>query len=59
MGHKNLWLIDLTTGAGRQLTDFGPDFTVRDFDVSPDGREVVVEQVQQQSDLVLIDLPRR
>ncbi|MBA2602619.1 MAG: PD40 domain-containing protein [Acidobacteria bacterium] len=59
MGHKNLWLIDLTTGAGRQLTDFGPDFTVRDFDISPDGREVVVEQVQQQSDLVLIDLPRR
>ncbi len=35
MGHKNLWLIDLTTGAERQLTDFGPDFTVRDFDISP------------------------
>jgi Tol biopolymer transport system component len=59
MGHKNLWLIDLATGAERQLTDFGPDFTVRDFDISPDGREIVVEQVQQHSDLVLIDLPRR
>jgi Tol biopolymer transport system component len=59
MGHKNLWLIDLATGAERQLTDFGPDFTVRDFDISPDGRELVVEQVQQQSDVVLIDLPRR
>lgn len=59
MGHKNLWLIDLATGAERQLTDFGPDFTVRDFDISPDGREIVVEQVQQHSDLVLIDLSRR
>ena len=59
MGHKNLWLIDLATGAERQLTDFGPDFTVRDFDISADGREIVVEQVQQHSDLVLIDIPRR
>ncbi len=59
MGHKNLWLVDLATGAERQVTDFGADFTVRDFDVSPDGTEIVVEQVQQQSDLVLIELPRR
>jgi Tol biopolymer transport system component len=59
MGHKNLWLIDLGTGAERQLTDFGPDFTIRDFDISPDGREIVVEQVQQHSDLVLIEVPRR
>ena len=47
------------TPAERQLTDFGPDFTVRDFDISADGREIVVEQVQQHSDLVLIDIPRR
>jgi Tol biopolymer transport system component len=59
MDHKNLWLIDLATGAERQLTDFGPDFTIRDFDISPDGSEIVVEQVQQHSDLMLIELPRR
>ncbi|MEO6237285.1 MAG: DNA-binding protein [Vicinamibacterales bacterium] len=59
MGHKNLWLIDLATGVERQLTDFGPDFTVRDFDITPDGREIVIEQVQQHSDLVLIELSRR
>ncbi len=59
MEHKNLWLIDLSTGAERQLTDFGPDFTVRDFDISPDGREIVVEQVQEHSDIVLIELQRR
>ena len=59
MGHKNLWLIDLATGAERQLTNFGPDFMVRDFDISPDGREIVVEQVQEQSDIVLIERQRR
>ena len=56
--HKNLWLIDLDTRAERQLTDFSPDFEIRDFDISPDGREIVVERVQENSDIVLLDLPR-
>lgn len=59
IGHKNLWLIDLETGAERQLTTFAQEFSVRDFDVSPDGRNIVVEQVQEHSDIVLIELPRR
>jgi Tol biopolymer transport system component len=59
MQHKNLWLIDLDTGAERQLTNLPADFNVRDFDVSPDGREVVLERVQERSDVVLIDLARR
>jgi Tol biopolymer transport system component len=57
--HKNLWLIDLETGAEHQLTDLAPEFEVRDFDISPDGREIVLERVQQHSDLMLIELPRR
>jgi hypothetical protein len=57
--HKNLWLIDLKMGAERQLTDFTPDFEISDFDISPDGREVVLERVQERSDIVLLDLPRR
>jgi len=56
--HKNLWLIDLETGTERQLTNFTPDFEIADFDISPDGREIVVERVQEQSDVVLLDLPR-
>ncbi|HEY2907994.1 MAG TPA: hypothetical protein VGJ29_18960 [Vicinamibacterales bacterium] len=54
--HKNLWLIDLDTGAERQLTNLAPDFNLRDFDVSADGREIVLERVQEHSDIVLIDL---
>ncbi|HKV62793.1 MAG TPA: hypothetical protein VJO16_12815 [Candidatus Acidoferrum sp.] len=56
--HKNLWLIDLKTGVERQLTKFTPDFDIRDFDVSPSGNEVVLERAQEQSDVVLLDLPR-
>ena len=56
--HKNLWLIDLETGAERQLTNLPPDFGIRDFDISPDGREVVLERVQDRSGVVLLDLPR-
>jgi Tol biopolymer transport system component len=56
--HKNLWLIDLETGAERQLTNLTPDFDIRDFDVSADGHEFVLERVQERSDVVLLDLPR-
>jgi Tol biopolymer transport system component len=57
--HKNLWLIDLDTGAEQQLTNLAPDFEMRDFDISPDGRELVLEQVQEHSDIVLLELARR
>jgi Tol biopolymer transport system component len=55
--HKNLWLIDLDSGAERQLTNLTSDFDIRDFDISPDGREVVLEREQERSDVVLLDLP--
>jgi Tol biopolymer transport system component len=56
--HKNLWVIDLKTGAERQLTALPPDFDVRDFDISPDGSEIVLERLQQRSDIVLMYLPQ-
>jgi Tol biopolymer transport system component len=56
--HKNLWRIDLETGAARPLTNLAPDFDIRTFDISPDGREVVLEREQEHSDVVLLDLPR-
>ena len=56
--HKNLWLIDLKSGAERQLTNLPPNFDIRDFDISRDGSEVVLERVQERSDVVLLDLPR-
>lgn len=56
--HKNLWLVDLDTRVEQQLTDFPVDFEIRDFDISPDGRELAIERVQDQSDIVSLDLSR-
>jgi Tol biopolymer transport system component len=56
--HKDLWVVDLETGTERQLTHLPADFDIRDFDVSPDGREVVLERLQERADIVLMDLPR-
>jgi Tol biopolymer transport system component len=59
MYHQNLWLIDLETGAERQLTNLDRGFDVRDFDISPDGRDIVLDRVQERSEVVLLDLPVR
>jgi Tol biopolymer transport system component len=56
--HKNLWRFELETGAEHPVTDLAADFDLRDFDVSPDGRELVLQQVQEHSDVVLIERPR-
>ena len=57
--HKNLWTRELSTGAERQLTNMASDFNIRDFDISPDGREVILERVKERSDVVLLDLPQK
>jgi Tol biopolymer transport system component len=57
--HKNLWVFDLETGVERQLTNVAPDFDIRDFDISPDGREIVLERMQERSDVVMMDVPRK
>jgi Tol biopolymer transport system component len=57
--HKDLWLTDPDTGAERKLTNLPDDFDIRDFDISPNGREVVLERLQERSDIVLLDLAAR
>ena len=59
IGYKNLWSIDLESGSERQLTNLPPEFAIRDFDVAPDGSEIVLERLQEHSDVVLLDLVKR
>jgi Tol biopolymer transport system component len=54
---QNFWLVDLATGQMRQLTDFGPEFRMRSFDVSRDGKQILFDRFRDNSDVVLIDLP--
>ena len=53
--HKNLWARDLASGTWRELTRFGRDVVIGDFDVSPDGTALVLERVEEHSDIVVID----
>jgi Tol biopolymer transport system component len=59
IGHKELCVMDLETGAERQVSNLSSDFDIQDFDVSPDGREVILERREERSDIVLVDLSRR
>jgi Tol biopolymer transport system component len=56
--HKNVCIVDLETGVERQLTNLTPDFDLRDFDISPDGRELILEREQEHSEVVLLDRAR-
>lgn len=58
MGHQDIWLINLDTGEQSQLTNLAPNFAIQDFDISPDGHQLVIERVQERSDVVLLDLQR-
>jgi Tol biopolymer transport system component len=58
-GRQDFWLLDLETAARRQLTDLQPGFSIKGFDLSPDGKRILFDRVRENSDVVLIDLPRR
>ncbi len=58
VGHKNLWLMDLESGSRRALTQLPQDFVIGDFDVSVDGTELLLDRVQQSSELALIERPQ-
>jgi Tol biopolymer transport system component len=53
----DFWLLNLQTGAMRRLTRLNQGFTVRGFDVSSDGKEIVFERTRENADVVVIDLP--
>lgn len=55
MQHKNLWMVDVETDATEQLTHMPGDFDIRNFDVSLDVREAVLERAQARSGVVMIE----
>jgi Tol biopolymer transport system component len=55
--HKNFWSVDLVTGQQRQLTNFSREFLINDFDVSPDGKEIIFSRLKENANVILIDLP--
>jgi Tol biopolymer transport system component len=57
IGRKDLWQLNLQAGAQHQLTALPSGFVITDFDVSPDGTEIVFERIEESSRVVLIERP--
>jgi hypothetical protein len=55
VARKSFWLVDLRTGAERQLTQLAPDVAVSDFDLSRDGSTVLFDRIQESSRIALIE----
>ena len=55
---QDFWLLDLVTKKSRPLTHLNNTATMRTFDISPDGKHIVFERLRENSDIVLIDLPK-
>ena len=54
----DFWLLDLSRKTTRALTRLGDHGSLKTFDITPDGKEIVFDRSRQNSDIVLIDLPK-
>src|SRR5262249_33554039 len=60
----DFWRLDLATKQTRRLTDLslfpsGQVFVAPGFDVTPDGKRIVFDRTRENSEIVLIEVPRR
>jgi Tol biopolymer transport system component len=54
----DFWRLDFATKQSRQLTRFSNQGALRTFDLTPDGKNIVFDRSRQNSNIVLIDLPK-
>jgi Tol biopolymer transport system component len=55
----DFWLLDLRTKTTRQLTHLSDrGGRIQTFDITADGKEIVFDRIRENSDIVLIDLPK-
>src|SRR5688572_5227121 len=53
--HKNFGAIDLITGKRWQLTNFPREYLIGDFDISPNGQEIIFGRLKERTDVMLIE----
>lgn len=58
VSRKNFWVVDLQTGAERQLGELSSEPAIGDFDVSRSGEEIVFDRVEKSSEIALIERGR-
>jgi Tol biopolymer transport system component len=55
---QDFWLLDLVTMTSRQISHLASTATIRAFDVTPDGKQIIFDRLRDNADIALIDLPR-
>jgi Tol biopolymer transport system component len=54
-GHMSLLQVQLHSGLQRALYQLPGDFIARNFDITPDGQEILLDRVEDNSDVALIE----
>jgi len=55
---QDFWLLDLASLKSRLLTRLKNLAAMRTFDVTPDGKQIVFDRLRENSQVVMIDLPK-
>ena len=55
---QDFWLLDLATKNMKPLTHLAGLAAMRTFDITPNGKQIVFDRLRDNSDIVLIDLPK-
>ncbi len=59
LASQDFWLLDLASMKSRPLTRLQNRATMRTFDVTSDGRQIVFDRLRENSQVVMIDLPKQ
>jgi Tol biopolymer transport system component len=58
LASQDFWLLDLASMKSRPLTKLQNRATMRTFDVTSDGKQIVFDRLRENSQVVMIDLPK-
>ena len=59
LASQDFWLLDLASMKSRPLTRLQNRATMRTFDVASDGTQIVFDRLRENSQVVMIDLPKQ
>ena len=58
LASQDFWLLDLASMKARQLTRLQNLAAMRTFDVTSNGKQIVFDRLRENSQVVMIDLPK-
>jgi Tol biopolymer transport system component len=58
-GYDDFWMLDLLTRETRQVAHVTGQYSIWGFDITPDGKRIVFDRHHENSNIVLIERPRK